>query len=55
MLSRGLEGLVFKVNPFDPAIFASIATVLGVVALFAVLATRPRATGVDPLRALREQ
>ncbi len=55
MLSRYLEGLLFGVTPLDPATFAAAAALFTLVALAAAYGPTRRATGVDPLIALRTE
>jgi putative ABC transport system permease protein len=53
MLSRYLEGLLFGVRPLDPLTFVAAAALFVLVALVAAYGPARRATGVDPLVALR--
>jgi putative ABC transport system permease protein len=55
MLSRYLEGLLFGVTPLDPLTFAAAAALFALVALIAACGPARRATGVDPLVALRAE
>jgi len=52
-LSRWLEGLVFGVDPLDPATFALVTAGLVVVALLACYVPARRATRIPPATALR--
>jgi putative ABC transport system permease protein len=54
-VTRYLSGLLFGITPFDPATFAAVALVFAGVALFASYVPARRATGVDPLVALRSE
>jgi putative ABC transport system permease protein len=53
MLSGYLEGLLFGVTPLDPITFAAATVLFALVALVAAYGPVRRATGVDPLVALR--
>jgi predicted permease len=55
ILSRYLETLLFGVTPLDPMTFAAAAALLMVAALAAAYGPTRRATGVDPLVALRTE
>jgi putative ABC transport system permease protein len=54
-LSRFLAAVLYQVSPHDPRVFVAAPILLGLVALAATLAPAIRATGVDPLTALREE
>jgi len=54
-VNRLLAGLLFDVRPEDPLAFASVAAVLGFVALVACYLPARRAASVDPLVTLRSQ
>jgi predicted permease len=54
-LSRLVSGLLFGVAPTDPMCFAGSAIVLIVVALVASFLPARRATGIDPILALRTE
>ena len=53
MLSQFLEGLLFGVTPLDPTTFALATALFAAVALVAAYGPVRRATGADPLIALR--
>jgi ABC-type antimicrobial peptide transport system permease subunit len=53
--SRGLAFFLFGVSPYDPAIFVSVAVALLTAAIAATYLPARRATGVDPLIALRAE
>ncbi|HVQ12354.1 MAG TPA: FtsX-like permease family protein, partial [Vicinamibacterales bacterium] len=55
MLSRYLEGLLFGVTPLDPTTFVLATALFAMVALVAAYGPVRRATGVDPLVALRAE
>jgi putative ABC transport system permease protein len=54
-LSGSLESLLFAVRPTDPVTFAAVAALLAIVALTAAAIPAIRATGVDPMLALRSE
>ena len=54
-LSRFAASLMYGVEPTDPVIFASVAAILGVMALAAALVPAHRATRIDPLVALKAE
>jgi predicted permease len=55
LLSRYLEGLLFGVEPLDPATFVEVTMLFVTVALLAALVPARKATRVDPLEALRSE
>jgi putative ABC transport system permease protein len=55
MLTRLMSGLLFEVRPTDPVTFASVAGMLGLVAIAASYLPGRRATRVDPVIALRAE
>jgi ABC-type antimicrobial peptide transport system permease subunit len=52
-LSRSITGLLFGTSPFDPLVFAAVATLLAAIATIAYLIPARRATVIDPNQALR--
>jgi predicted permease len=55
LLARGLEGLLFEVSASDPKTFLGMAAVLTVVATIAGYLPARRASGIDPMTALRSE
>jgi hypothetical protein len=53
--SRGLEGLLFEIEPGDPATLAGVAGAVLAAALLASLAPALGATRTDPVRSLQEE
>ena len=47
--------MFFRVSPYDPLIFVTIAMVLAGTAILACLVPARRASAVDPMVALRHQ
>jgi ABC-type lipoprotein release transport system permease subunit len=52
-LSRGLDVILFRVEPWDPVIFLAIVIVLILTSVAASVVPARRATRVDPMVALR--
>ena len=55
LLSRFLSGLLFEIEPTDPATFVVVGVLLSGVALLAAFIPARRATRVDPIDALRAE
>jgi putative ABC transport system permease protein len=53
ILSRALQAMLFRVNPWDPAVFALVVATLSVSGLTACLIPAARAIRLDPVDALR--
>jgi predicted permease len=53
LLSRGLEVVLYEVEPWDPMLFAFVAMILAVAGLAASFIPARRAAAVDPVVALR--
>jgi predicted permease len=54
-LTRSVSGLLFGIEPTDPATFATMIFILGIVAALAGYAPARRASRIDPLVALRSE
>jgi ABC-type antimicrobial peptide transport system permease subunit len=52
-LTRTLQGFLFNTGPSDPLALAIVAAALAVAGMLACLGPAWRATGVDPMLALR--
>jgi putative ABC transport system permease protein len=52
---RLVQSMLYETRPLDPAIFASVAATLVVVAAFACLVPAWRASRIDPMQALRSE
>jgi predicted permease len=55
LTGRAMQGLLFGVSAFHPAVFAGTAAVLGLVAMVACLAPAVKAARVPPMEALRSE
>jgi predicted permease len=55
MLTRWIASLLFDVSPTDPATFAAVSGLLGLVAMLACYLPARRAAQVDPMAALRQE
>jgi ABC-type antimicrobial peptide transport system permease subunit len=54
-LTRFMESMVFGVSTSDPLTYAAVAALMIVVALLAAYIPARRATGIDPMIALRAE
>jgi putative ABC transport system permease protein len=54
-VTRSMKALLFDLSPHDPATYATIVVILGIVAFLASYLPGRRATRVDPLIALRSE
>ena len=54
-VGRVVEALLFRTKAYDPLVFASVALLLGLVAILAALLPARRATKADPVAALRAE
>jgi predicted permease len=54
-VTRLMQSLLFEVSPFDPAVFASGAAVVLLLALAASFLPARRAAGIEPMEALRSE
>jgi putative ABC transport system permease protein len=55
VLTRVLRGMLYGVEPLDPATFAGVAAVVLVAAVLASLVPARRSTRIDPIVALRDE
>ena len=55
LLSRGLQSMLFGVDPWDISVFLVISAVMLASGLMASLIPARRATRVDPVKALRSE
>jgi putative ABC transport system permease protein len=53
--TRVLEGMLFGITPLDPATFAGVSLLFGLVAMCASYLPARRATKVNPMIALRAE
>jgi putative ABC transport system permease protein len=53
--TRLLDGLLFGINPLDPATFIAVAFLFGALAILASYIPARRATAVDPVVALKSE
>jgi putative ABC transport system permease protein len=54
-LTRLLQGMLFNINPFDPATFGAVSVLVIGMALLAAFLPALRATRADPMVALRAE
>jgi putative ABC transport system permease protein len=53
--SRLVAALLFNVAPLDPAVFSTVALVLGLASVVAALIPAVRAAWIEPMRCLRAE
>ena len=54
VFSNQLRSMLFRVEPFDPAILLGVVALLGVIGVASSAIPARRATAVDPVASLRE-
>jgi ABC-type antimicrobial peptide transport system permease subunit len=54
-VSRLMRDLLYEIKPLDPVVFGVVAAVLLAVAAFACFVPARRASGLDPMQALRTE
>jgi putative ABC transport system permease protein len=55
VITRVMATLLFGVSPTDPLTFGAVLLILGIAALVPTVVAARRATGVDPMVALRQE
>src|SRR5439155_23502603 len=54
-IGKAVSGLLYQVSPFDPVVLISAAVILAGAAMLACYLPARRATGIEPLQALRTE